>query len=143
MKIRHILLLITASLALCAPSLAADASPKKHRIVFEMVSEGREPWDALLNNIENAQKALGAETTEIEVVAHGKGLGILLKESEVSERVEKLAGTGVIFAACENSMKKKGVTKEQLLPVATTVDSGVAEVIRKQEAGWSYLKSGG
>ena len=26
--------------------------------------------------------------------------------------------------------------------IAITVDSGVAEVVRKQEAGWSYLKSG-
>ena len=25
----------------------------------------------------------------------------------------------------------------------TTVDCGVAEIIRKQEAGWSYIKSGG
>jgi intracellular sulfur oxidation DsrE/DsrF family protein len=28
------------------------------------------------------------------------------------------------------------------LPFAITVDSGVAEVVRKQEAGWSYIKSG-
>ncbi|MBA3883868.1 MAG: hypothetical protein H0X73_14470, partial [Chthoniobacterales bacterium] len=49
---------------------------------------------------------------------------------------------GVVFSACENMMKKKNVTKEQLLPFATTTDSGIAEVIRKQEAGWSYIKSG-
>jgi intracellular sulfur oxidation DsrE/DsrF family protein len=39
-------------------------------------------------------------------------------------------------------MKKKNVRKDDLLPLATTVDSGVAEVVRKQEAGWSYVKSG-
>ncbi|MGH7937542.1 MAG: hypothetical protein ACRD5Z_25205 [Bryobacteraceae bacterium] len=39
-------------------------------------------------------------------------------------------------------MKRKGIGKDQLLPIATTVDSGVAEVVRKQEAGWSYIKSG-
>jgi intracellular sulfur oxidation DsrE/DsrF family protein len=31
---------------------------------------------------------------------------------------------------------------EDLMPLATTGDSGVAEVVRKQEAGWSYIKSG-
>lgn len=143
MKLRHFLLLLTVSLALGVPTIAADAASKKHRIVFELVSDGKEAWDGLLNNVENAQKSFGAETTEIEVVAHSKGLGLLLKESEVRERLEKLAGTGVKFAACENTMKKKNVTKEQLLPVATTVDSGVAEVVRKQEAGWAYLKSRG
>ena len=78
----------------------------------------------------------------MEVVAHGKGLGILLKESPVKDRLEKIAGTGVVFAACENTMKKKGVSKEQLTKVAKTADSGVAEVVRKQEAGWAYVKSG-
>ena len=40
-------------------------------------------------------------------------------------------------------MKKQNVTKDQLLPFVTTVDSGVAEVVRKQEAGWAYIKGGG
>jgi intracellular sulfur oxidation DsrE/DsrF family protein len=50
---------------------------------------------------------------------------------------------GVVFAACENTMKKQNVTKEQLMPFVITVDSGVAEVVRKQEAGWAYIKGGG
>jgi intracellular sulfur oxidation DsrE/DsrF family protein len=39
-------------------------------------------------------------------------------------------------------MKRKQLTKDDLLPFAITVDSGVAEVVRKQAAGWSYIKSG-
>ena len=50
---------------------------------------------------------------------------------------------GVVFAARENTMKKQNVTKDQLMPFVTTVDSGVAEVVRKQEAGWAYIKGGG
>ena len=49
---------------------------------------------------------------------------------------------GVVFAVCENSMKKMEITKDQLVPLATTVDSGVSEVIRKQEVGYAYIKSG-
>ena len=29
---------------------------------------------------------------------------------------------------------------EDLFPFASTVDSGVAELVRKQEAGWAYIK---
>ena len=59
-----------------------DSSPmKKHRIVFEIVAEGAEPWNTLLNNVENVRKAFGAETTEITVVGHGKGLGPLLESA--------------------------------------------------------------
>ncbi len=39
-------------------------------------------------------------------------------------------------------MKRLKIQKDDLLPAAGTVDSGVAEVVRQQEAGWSYIKSG-
>jgi intracellular sulfur oxidation DsrE/DsrF family protein len=96
----------------------------------------------VLTNVENLRKSLG-DSTEIEVVAHSKGLGLLVaKDNTLADREKKLAESGVIFAACENTMKKKNVTKDQLVPFAKTTDSGVAEVVRKQEAGWSYIKSG-
>lgn len=120
----------------------APADGTKHRVVFEVTMEGPEQWTAVLNNVENLRTALGA-ATEIEVVAHSKGLGMLVaKDNGLTDRMKKLADDGVVFAACENTMKKKNVTKDQLVPFAKTTDSGVAEVIRKQEAGWSYIKSG-
>ena len=120
------------------------ATQPRHRVVFEVTVQGREQWDAALNNIENLGTAFGAGNCEVEVVAHGPGLGMLLKrDNPVAERVQKIGSAGVTFAACQNTMKRKHVTAEDLLPGVITVDSGVAEVVRKQEAGWSYLKSGG
>lgn len=105
--------------------------------------DGPQQWTGTLNNVANAQQAFGAGNTEIEVVAHSNGLGFLLKSNDaLKDRMQQLASNGVVFAACQNTMKKKNVSKEDLLPFVTTVDSGVAEVIRKQEAGWTYLKSG-
>lgn len=125
-------------------SPTAAAHQGTHQIVFELTSSEPEAWDGLLNNIENVRHSLGESQTTIEVVAHGKGLGFLRKTNAArQERMERLAATRVIFAACENTMKRQNVTKEVLLPFATTVDSGVAEVVRKQEAGWSYLRTGG
>lgn len=121
---------------------AAPVQNQQHRVVFEIASDDKEQWTALLNNVENLQKAFGPCKVQTEVVAHGKGLGLLTKDSPVAERLEKIAATGVLFAACENTMKRKNVTKEQLLPSATTTDSGVAEVVRKQAEGWAYIKSG-
>lgn len=115
---------------------------QRHRVVFEVTMEGSEQWTGVLDNVENLRRSLGNET-ELEVVAHSKGLGMLIaKDNALIDRMKKLAKDGVVFAACQNTMKKRNVTKDQLVPFATTTDSGVAEVIRKQEAGWSYLKSG-
>lgn len=119
-----------------------ETSDKSHRVLFEVTMEGTEQWTGVLNYVENLRKSLGAGT-EIEVVAHSKGLGMLVgKDNSLTDRMKKLSEDGIVFAACENTMKKKNVTKDQLVPFATTTDSGVAEVVRKQEAGWSYIKSG-
>lgn len=116
---------------------------KKHRVVFEVNVHGTEQWQGTLNNVENLQKAFGRETTEIEVVVHGKGLGLILKTNEaMRERIQLISDAAVHFAACENTMRRMNLKREDLMPFATTVDSGVAEVVRKQEDGWSYIKSG-
>jgi len=142
--IKFIALAAFAALPLTALNAQTEkpSAGKAHKVVFEVTREGVEQWSAVLTNVENLRKSLG-NATEIEVVVHSKGLGLLVaKDNPLAERANKLAESGVVFAACENTMKKKNVTKDQLVPFAKTTDSGVAEIVRKQEAGWSYIKSG-
>lgn len=63
--------------------------------------------------------------------------------AELKAKLEKLHADGVVFAACENTMKREKIEKKDLVELTTTVDSGVSEVIRKQEEGFAYIKSGG
>lgn len=109
--------------------------------------DGEEKWQGALRNVENVQKALGAKTTKIEVVTHGKGVGMLLAKTsaekpELKTKLDQLHGAGVVIA-CENTMKREKLEKKDLVELSTTVDSGVSEVIRKQEEGFAYIKSGG
>ena len=127
-----------------APPAASTPSATGHRIVIEVNVDGVERWEGILNNVDNLQKAFSGDPPKIEVVAHAKGLGLLLATNEpLKARMQAEHEAGVVFAACENTMKKQNVTKEQLMPFVVTVDSGVAEVVRKQEAGWAYIKGGG
>jgi intracellular sulfur oxidation DsrE/DsrF family protein len=130
------------------PSATERSHPTgAHRVVIEVNVDGAERWEGILNNVENLQKSLGASganTVSIEIVAHAKGLGLLLATNDaLRARMQAEHDGGVVFAACENTMKKQNVIKDQLMPFAITVDSGVAEVVRKQETGWSYIKGGG
>jgi intracellular sulfur oxidation DsrE/DsrF family protein len=148
--IKTIALAVFAALSLTDMNAQTEksSSDKMHKVVFEVSIDGAEKWQGALLNVENLQKSLGVKTTKIEVVAHGKGIGMLLVKTadtnpEMKASLEKLHANGVVFAVCENTMKKMQITKDQLVPLATTVDSGVSEVIRKQETGYAYLKSGG
>ena len=139
-------LMLCATSALLPPVAAAEPSRQSgmHRVVFELTSADKETWNSVLNNIENLRQAFGAQATDVMLVVHGKALGFLRStNAEQSERMQKLAAAGVVFAACENTMKRQNVKKDELLKFAATVDAGVAEIVRKQEAGWSYIRSGG
>ena len=140
---RWFLVVVAAAMVLQLQTATWAREKKMHRVVFEVTTEGESQWEAMLNNVENLQKAFGKESVEIEVVAHGKGLGLLKKTNTgLKERIASIASSQVRFVACENTMRHMQVKKEDLLPEGGTVDSGVAEVVRKQEEGWSYIKSG-
>ena len=53
--------------------------------------------------------------------------------------MKQLADSGVRLSACQNAMRLMNVKTEDLFPFAAQVDSGVAELVRKQESGWAYI----
>jgi len=112
----------------------------KYRVVFDMSVSDPESWNTLLRNITNLKIALGSNV-QIKVVAYSKGLDLLLtKDKDVAAKIGSLEVEGVSFAACNNTIKAKGVTPQELLPQSQVVDSGVAELARLQAEGWSYIK---
>ncbi|MEX1027675.1 MAG: DsrE family protein [Candidatus Paceibacterota bacterium] len=92
-----------------------------------------------LKNVTNILKE--EKGAEIEVVCHGGGIGLLVKDqTDHADEVARLIKEGVRFAACENTLRDKSIPKENLLPDVTTVPSGAVEVIRKQQEGFGYFK---
>ncbi len=92
-----------------------------------------------LNNIENILKA--EPQAQLEVVIHGEGIALAVKnQSRHAEQLARLAGSGVRFVACENTMEKKSIAREDLLPGVQTVPSGAVEILRKQQDGYGYFK---
>lgn len=139
-----------ALLPLTAMTAESDkpASALSHKVIFEVTSDGPEKWQGALRNVENAQKSLGASAGKLVVVTHGQGLGLLLAKNaaehpEMKEKLLKLHTSGVVLAACENTMRRDKVEKKDLVEQATTVASGVGEVIRRQGDGYVYIKIGG
>ena len=114
---------------------------KEHKVVIQLNTADTASWSSTIGNIRNLQK-IWPNNISIEVVAHGKGLDLIVaNKTHLANDVNALSKEGVVFAACENSMRKHNVTKADLLPVAITVPSGVAELVLKQEEGWAYLKA--
>ena len=139
-------LLAVLALGLAGTALAQTppaAAPAKHKVVFQMNVADNDSWNQLFGNIGNAQRAFQKDGIQIEVVFYGKGITALLKtNTEYAERLKKAAADGVVLGACQNTMRLRKIKSEDIFPFATEVDSGVAEIIRKQETGFSYIRAG-
>jgi len=111
-----------------------------HRVVVEVDAPGTMAYRAALGTVANVQKAFAGESLEIEVVCLGGGIDLVLShDNPLLETVMKLQKNGVRFAACNNTMVGRHIGKDRIFSFVTVVDAGAAEIIRKQEAGWSYL----
>jgi len=140
---KTILTSLALLVVLALAAVSQTPQPRKHQVVLQMNVDNADSWNQLFGNIQNIQSVFGADKIQIEVVAYGKGLSLLLKtNSAYEDRMKKAIDSGVVLAACQNSMRLRKVTTEDLFPFSSQVDSGVAELIRKQEAGWTYVRVG-
>ena len=129
-------------LALLAFGLnAAQAQVAEHKIVFQLSVNDTMAHKALMKQLGNILTV--APSTKIEIVCHGPGMEMLMiNKSIVKEKIEVFKNKGVVFNACEFSMKERNISKSTIIPSATYVPAGIIEIVSKQEQGWSYIKSG-
>jgi uncharacterized protein len=136
-------LLVVSALALLLGYAAISQTPAgpKHHVVFQMSEPDGSAWSSLALHLNNTMKSLADDGgSQVEVVFYGPGLGMLTKASTAYEEpLKQLSDKGVKLLACRNAMKMRNVKTEDLFPFAGQVDSGIAEIVRKQEAGWAYV----
>jgi intracellular sulfur oxidation DsrE/DsrF family protein len=136
-------LLVVPALAFLLVFAAVSQTPPapKHHVVFQLDEPKGPAWESLSLHVNNTMKALADDGgSQVEVVFYGPGLMMLTKNNtDYEERLKQLSDSGVKLLACRNSMKSRNVKTEDLFPFAGQVPSGIAEMVRKQEAGWAYI----
>jgi len=118
----------------------AEAPSGPTRVVVHVNFPESGAQGAGLKNVANILKE--APDTQVEVVCHGAGIGLVEKaRTDHAEAVLALIEKGVRFVACENTMRQKSIRKDDLLPGVGTVPSGAFEVVRRQQRdGYAYFK---
>ena len=139
-------IIFTAALALL-PFQSANAQPQaaidhagKTKVVLQVSDNDPKKWNLVLNNAKNIQKDLGEKNVDIAIVAFGPGIGIFKSDSEVATRVREAKADGMALSACENTMAAEKIKKEDMNPAVGYVPSGVVEIIKKEKAGYAYLR---
>ena len=142
MKNTSRLIFLTFTMLVSFQFCSAQTEIKEHNIVIQLNTADTSAWSSTIGNIKNIQK-IWPNHLQIEVVVHGKAIDLLVKDKTYfANDIASLTKEGIVFSACENTMRKHKIVKSDLLIEAKTVPSGVVEVILKQEQGWRYLKAG-
>lgn len=84
--------------------------------------------------------SVGTPTDPMRVVVDGDAVRFLLSSSPEATQVERLTDAGVQVTACASSLARHGYSPDELAVGVRTVPSGVADVLRLQRHGDSYLK---
>ena len=146
--IRHAAAAAAAATLACAAFAAAPpastAAEPAMKVVYH-VNEGVDHAPQVLRNIRNH---LDAEpNTKIVVVTHGPGIDFLLEGAHdkngnpFDATVDTLQARGVEFRVCNNTLQSRHIDRSKVIPEATIVPSGVAEIGRlESKEGYVYLK---
>lgn len=124
--------------------LAASLAWGQVKVVYHL-SEGIPQASRAISNIRNHLAA--DPTAKIVVVTHGAGIDFLLdgatdpKGQSFVGGIGELAGRGVEFRVCNNTLVSRNIAKEKVAMEAKIVPSGVAEVANLQaKEGYVYLR---
>ncbi len=126
--------------ALLTGQVQAQTSPVKNKVVFQVSDSDPGKWGLTLNNAQNVQSDLGADTVELEIVVYGPGIGMLKLESPMAQRIASALKSGVKVVACENTMKAQKLVYADMLPGIGYVPAGVVELMQKQQQGYAYIR---
>jgi intracellular sulfur oxidation DsrE/DsrF family protein len=113
----------------------------QHKIIWEMPAGDTAQQRILFSQVNNVLTE--APDTKIEVVFHSNAVYGMLKDTGYFKpQIAALYQKGVVFAVCNNSLKKRNIDPSRVIPEAIVVPVAVLEIVKKQEEGRSYIKAG-
>jgi len=140
---RRLALLSAAGVAMAVTETAqaqTSSNAGNERVVVQVSTPDPRMWNQALNYIENLRDLYGANKVEIEIVALGHGIGVLKLDSTQGTRVaDALKLGGVHISACEVTMRRQKLTREDMLPNIGYVPAGMGQIIKRQREGWAYI----
>lgn len=111
----------------------------KQHIALQITDADAEKQQLLLNVARNLLTYYGADQLDLEVVAFGPGIRLLLKGNEHAPQITALSQEGIRFTACHNSMnalEKKLGHPIELIPVARVAPAGIVRLNELAQAGY-------
>ncbi|MFW5454337.1 hypothetical protein [Thioalkalivibrio sulfidiphilus] len=142
-----LLLLVSLVASFSAVPLAADTEAKpfaEKRVVLQISEDSVQRQTLVLNVANNLIRHYGPDKVDVEIVAFGPGLNMLVKGNPNDDRINSMAQeSGVRFAACLNTFSNMTRTlgyEPELNANAVKVNAGVVHMIDLTEQGYVLIR---
>lgn len=118
------------------------------KVLFHLNTRNREVAHEALDELENVLNYYRrtGQRAQVELITNGSGIDLLRTDtSPYPRRIRAMqrAYPNLTFVACQNTIdrikREQGITAH-LLPGTVVIDSGVAQIMRRQQQGWAYIQ---
>jgi len=119
----------------------AKATQKNYHVIYQLDNNDPKIIEKAFRNINNAlADPRLAGKVEIELITFAGGTETVVKGSKYEEDLKALVQKGVIVAQCNNSLREKKLTPDQIYDFMAIVPSANGELIIRQAEGWAVIK---
>ncbi len=135
------------ALAIAGPSTAEGMmAPTKNKVVFQLNKSDPAYIRDILHSAAVILQHFNNDA-DIVVACFGPGIWLLVKPEKnrkhygkfIMEQVQSLSMYGVVFNACEQTMKTVHIDETHLISEAKPVFSGAVDLIVLQQKGYAYI----
>lgn len=118
----------------------AVATLKSYKALYIINQSEEKKIKALFRNINNALEDPRLKgKLQVELIAFGDGVEIFRKTNHYDTLLIDLQKKGVLLAECENTIKERKISKDELWSFISYVPSGNGEIIIRQYQGWAIV----
>jgi intracellular sulfur oxidation DsrE/DsrF family protein len=131
---------LAATFVVAAAAIALAPTVLAEKVVLQVSDSNPATWNQALNVVGNLREAYGPGA-EIDLVAFGQGINMLKLDAPVASRlVDAQKSQGAKIYACENSMARQKLARDDMAPGLIYVRAGIEHIITRQREGWVNIR---
>lgn len=120
----------------------AEATKARYKAVYQLNTGDTSVISHALANIQNSLNDPRLKgKLDIELVVYSGAVTLYKKDKPYFEQqLKNLQKQGVILAMCENTMRVRKMSHDELFPFVSYVPSANGELIIRQQDGWAIIR---
>lgn len=120
----------------------AQPTKDRYRAVYQLNTADTSVIRHALANIQNALNDPRLKgKLEVELVVYSGAVAAYRKDKPYFEKeIQSLQKQGVIMAMCENTMRIRKISRDELFPFISYVPTANGELIIREQEGWAIIR---